>query len=843
MDRVKIKVFLGYLTLVVLASLIIWVIYSEILQTSVQKAGGNPANNKFLYLNNILTNLYQAEGLERSYALTSQKIHYRDYLKLMDNISLQIDTLAFILNNPAQQVYTDSIKKLLQVKRQNVQELASIKKKNTDSNSMKGRFQQAIKKLSGVSDSIPKPVKVYKNIVTNRDSVYLKQKKKKFFERLINVFAAQNKSDLNLHVKTTESVQIDSLVAPVNQVDSMTNYITSIVTDIRNESLAAETRLNKKEQEILANDLTLTVQLRQMLANIENEELKTSFERVKTQQARLQNTTWQILYVGSFALIIIIFFLVNILKDITKSQHYRQSLEKAKAFSESLLKSKEQFMLSLTHDLKSPLSSIIGFVHIMEKDEEVSPRHQKYLQNINTASEHIRKLINDLLDLARLESGKLTIEQLPFNLKSLIDDIVEGFRPQAKAKNVDLQLEFNVSPAATFMSDPVRITQILGNLISNAIKFTEQGSVTVKVNVSVFSAKTDQVIMDVIDTGIGISEENIQIIFEEFVRVNTSQKQYEGTGLGLTITQRIIQLLHGTIDLESKPGKGSHFTIVLPLEKTEHLKESPGEAINGKEQMVYTHLAGKRVWVVDDDQTLLEMTSTILKSAGMEVYSFNDPRKALLSFTKDCTDLLIMDIQMPVMTGVELLHEIQKKNGGPITAIAISGMNAGQSGYPGFSAFIHKPFYPQTLMDVISGKQQEITMMSPEHSGASSVNAHQNGYSLKQLEAFAAGDTESFRQILVSLIHSGNENRTLFRKYIQDKNKQAISALSHKMLTLFRQMEATDIVELLSRLEQKQPNGLDDQQFYICGNLALEKIEALLRTIESEENKWLMINN
>lgn len=150
MEPVKIKVFLGYFTLFILASLIIWVIYSEILQSSGEKSDANLANNKFLYLNNILTNLYQTEGLERSYALTGQSIHYRDYLNLMDHISLQIDTLALISNNPTQQLHTDSIKKLLQIKQQNVKELASIKKKNTS----KSRYQQVIKKLSWVNDSI-----------------------------------------------------------------------------------------------------------------------------------------------------------------------------------------------------------------------------------------------------------------------------------------------------------------------------------------------------------------------------------------------------------------------------------------------------------------------------------------------------------------------------------------------------------------------------------------------------------------------------------------------------------------------------------------------------------------
>ena len=606
----------------------------------------------------------------------------------------------------------------------------------------------------------------------------------------------------------------------------------AIVTEIRDEGLAVETRLKRKEQEILANDFTITFQLRQMLSNIEKDELNNSFLKVEAQQSRIEKTTWLIILVGSFALITIIIFLVNILKDITKSQHYRQSLEKAKAFAESLLKSKEQFMLSLTHDLKSPLSSIIGFTELMVEDDSVSPRHQKYLQNIGIASEHILKLINDLLDLARLETGKLTIESHSFNLKHLIDDIVDGFRPQAQTKNIDLQLQSNISPKAVYMSDPVRITRILGNLISNALKFTEEGTVTVQVSSGRFSETVDRIRIDVTDTGIGISEENIQLIFEEFARVTTTNKQYEGTGLGLTITQKIVKLLHGTIDLKSKHGDGSQFTIVLPLEKSTQLPES-ASIINSKGQTEKAGIAGKKVWIIDDDETLLEMTSIVLKSAGMEVHSFSDPQKALHSFTKGCADLMIMDIQMPVINGVELLEQIKEKNGGPITAIAISGLNAGQNGFAGFSAFIQKPFHPKTLIDVISGKQKEIAAI--DHSGIPAKVRH-NGYNLEQFAAFSAGDPESLRQILVSLIHSGKENTALFRQHLQAENVDALSALSHKMLTLFRQMEATDIVELLSRLEQKEFAQQDNKQYYLCGRLALEKIEALIQTIQIEEN-------
>ncbi|MBC8003887.1 MAG: response regulator, partial [Verrucomicrobia bacterium] len=262
------------------------------------------------------------------------------------------------------------------------------------------------------------------------------------------------------------------------------------------------------------------------------------------------------------------------------------------------------------------------------------------------------------------------------------------------------------------------------------------------------------------------------------------------------------------------------------------LAESPSKALNGKPQTALGHVAIQVVWIIDDDPTLLEMIASVLRSTGMQVHTFNDPRKALESFKKGCTDLLIMDIQMPGINGVELLKKIQDKNGGPIPAIAVSGMHAGQNASPGFSAFIQKPFLPRTLIDVVSGQQIGVSTVSGRELLA---NENNNGYNLDQLAAFAAGDPESFREILTSLINTGKENTTLFRQYIEREDKDAISALAHKMLTLFRQMEATDIVELLSRLEQ-EPKGHDNPQYYLWGKLALDKIEALLGVIEKEEH-------
>lgn len=831
MASVKIKVSLGYFTLVILAALIIWVTYSEILHYSTEKVDFNPVNNKFIYINNILTNLYQAEGLERSYVQTRQPAQYQDYLKLMDTISMQIDTLALMVNSPIQQMHTDSIKKLLLVKQQNLKELSAIKRTNTST----AHYQQALNKLIVSKDSVSHYMTVYRNVSTNRDSVYVKQKKRKFFERLANVFAAQNKTDSNLRVQTIQSIRVDSLIDPVNPVDTIAGFITSVMNEIKKDSIALDSRLKLKEREVLANDRTITMQLRQMLSNIENEELNNSFQKVREQQNRVEKKTWLIILVGGFALVTIIFFLVNILKDITKSQHYRKSLEEAKAYTELLLKSKEQFMLSLTHDLKSPLSSIIGFTGIMQEDSSVLPRHQKYLQNISKSSTHILNLINSLLDLARIESGKLTIDRIPFNFKTLMDDIVEGFRPQAIAKNIDLQFKFEIPSTAVYLSDPMRITQILGNLISNALKFTEKGQVSIVVSSNGSSEKIDQVQIDVVDTGIGISEENTRRIFEEFARVATT-RQYEGTGLGLTITQKLVLLLKGTIKLESKEGKGSHFTIVLPLEKGEQSAVKSAQIIGSQKQGVKEDISGKKVWLIDDDETLLEMTSAVLSSAGMEVHPFSDPKKAIDSFEKGCANLLITDIQMPNINGVEVLKQILIKNGGQITAIAVSGKIMEENELAGFSAFVQKPFLPQTLINAISGHIKSETVIDQTDSQQYSWH---NGYNLNQIAAFAEGDQESLMQILVSFIKTGKQNAILFRQYLQDRNDRSLSELSHKMLSLFRQLEANDLVVLLSQLEHYDFAAVNNKEFYICGNRAIEKIDALLTTIQKEENIFI----
>jgi signal transduction histidine kinase/DNA-binding NarL/FixJ family response regulator len=838
MGNVKTKVFLGYITLIMLASLIVWIIYSEILTSLAPGTDLTPANKKIMYINTILTNLYQSEGLGRNYAQTGQIIHYREYKKLMDTISSQIGTLSQMTHDPVQQMHTDSIKTLLKKKQQNLRELSVIKKANSPAS----RYQQAIEILSAGMDSLVKSsndstkqqLKINKTVTTNYDSVFVKQKKKKFFERLANVFSTKRVKDSALYVSVNQTVQLDSLIHAASPADSIADYFTGIVQEIKEENLAIEKELRQKERKVLENDLIITMQLRRILSNIEKAELVSSFQQIKAQQESIRQTTWLIVVLGALSLFSIVFFLINILKDLTKSQHYRQSLERANAYSEMLLRSKEQFMLSITHDLKSPLSSIIGFTGLIEGNAGV-PMQKQYLQRIRQASEHILRLINDLLDLARLDSGKLTIESFPFNFESLVKDTIENFRPQAIEKNIDLACEYNAG-SPYYKSDPVRITQILRNLISNAIKFTEEGSVNVRVSSVRFSDKSDQVTIEIIDTGIGIPQEKIQSIFQEFGRVRSSLKQYEGTGLGLTITKKITQLMHGSIRVKSTAGEGSRFTVTLPLERegTTVVAENFREKQTGFRQDLQTELKGKRVWLVDDDLTLLEMTTRVLESAGLKVFPFNHPLEALRKFEKNYADFLITDIQMPEMNGFELMTQIKKKNRGPLRAIAMSGQQIDEESLNGFNAFVQKPFLSEKLIAVLSGdKKINTEILIPEKPVLSSEN--KLPYSLHQIAAFASNEPETLRQILVSFLKSSRQNIVLLKKYLYEENEDAISALSHKMLPLFRQLEAHAIVELLVVLEQKNRTGVSQPQWYNHASSVLDKIEKLMTAIQHEE--------
>ncbi len=827
---VKIKVFLGFFLLIVISVFTVWVIYSEMSQLTLNKARQSPKNDNAIYITTILNNLYETEALERTYSQLGDNHYYSDYKELMDTIYMQIDTLSYLLNSKVQRSHLDSIRALLDKKRKNIQDLVRIKANGTSED----LYNRALSRLTYNHDSIDYFLKVYKTEIENRDSIYIKQEKANFLVRLINAFSPQENQDSALQVIVSHSISIDSILNTYNKTDSIEQFLTAMMNDIRVESINIEKQLVHKEQEILTNNQTITFQVRQMLLVFENDEFLHSYNELKMLRDRVGQTTKIMIALGLTAFIIIVFFLVSILKDISRSQRYRKELVQAKLYSDSLLKSKEQFMLSITHDLKSPLGSIVGYARLLSKAGKEKQKDY-YLSNINKSSEHILRLINDLVDFTQLEIKKLKIEHVRFNLKTLVDEIFSAFYPIALSKNLKLNLHFGIPNENDYRGDPVRLKQVLGNLISNALKFTDNGKVELQVSVFESFKNTDCIRLDVSDTGIGISNEDQKTIFDEFSRGDhKNQTHYEGAGLGLTISQRITALLKGSITLKSTPGRGSVFTVKLPLEK----------CVVAKEQipLVPSQLKNRHVLLIDDDEVILNMTTDTLKSVGMIVSKCSLPSQALQLLETTSFDLIMTDICMSTMNGFCFLKLIRKKFDINIPVIAMTGRGellTGDCSKAGFAACLYKPFFLDQLLKQISqvlvGVEKK-SLNDNVHLEIGNIPKKKRNYNLKRVKQFVLNDSGSLRKVLISFIQTNKENMVLFRQYLDKQDYDSLSGLAHKMLPMFRQLEVSCVIEPLSKIERREKEQLNHEQLNRLGNSTLRKIEQTIIEICEEQN-------
>lgn len=833
MKSVKVYILLSYITLIVIAAITVWVIYNETVDLYKNQVDINPVSDKIFIANSILTNLYEAEGLERSFLQTGNPRHHHEFNMLIDSISSQINLLRSIENNPSQQIHTDSIQNLLHRKKKNLEELKNIK----NSISSENLYEKAMLRLNEKRDSLNRLFSGSVN-QSSSDSIIANQRRERFFERLVHVFTPPDERDSAVQNNIGES-QVESIFKSFSPTDSVEQFLTAIIEDVRRENLEFEKQLMIKEQENLQNNQTITLQIRHILSLLENEELMFSLRKVAIQQEHISKMTNIVVVLGGAALLVVLGFLLLILKDITRSQHYRQHLEKEKVYSESLLRSKEQLMLSITHDLKSPINSIAGFTQLAAR--ESSPdRQAHYLKNINQSVNYISRLINDLLDFARLQSGKLTIENHNLNLRKLTEEVISGFYPMAAGKNLKLDIQIKDIDNKSYNTDPARIIQILSNLVSNAIKFTDAGQVSLICSVAKSKGKKEWVQFEVIDTGIGIKEDNIKLIFEEFSRVKSeTSRQYEGTGLGLAITKKIVELLQGTISFKSQYGKGSHVTVILPLTRVKAVtvEESVVTPLHSERKITFNR---QRVLLADDDQFLLELTTHFMREANLDVMPFSNPVNAKNVITHNQEfDLLVTDVQMPGLNGFELLSHYTQNSLRPVKAIAITGNITEENIFKkaGFSAILYKPFKPEQLIELIDKilKSEQAEFHGPATD--TGVKVHQQKmapkakFNIDGIKAYTGDDEETFREVLISFAQTTAQNIRLFREYLQDRHYEEASQLAHKMLPMFKQLQSDEIVAILLQFEQKHFPPDPAEEWVNEGTKVVGNIENLMGEI------------
>lgn len=795
------KIAFGYILLICLLFGAIGYIHQQMTLLTTPTGLEETISNRRKTTHQIVTQLYEAEIIGQTLRI-GRLNEYPKYKRAMKEASALIDSLQQLLTDTLQQMRLDTVRSLLRNKEQNmVLVLEAMKQSSTDE-----LYRQQLDSLIMQQDSILSSTHVRRRVVTHRNSYTIHHKPKKFFRRLADVFSP-GKPDSTQVDNIIQEEYTDTIDEAYNPVDTIATMLTSIqhkVFQTRQESMRT---LDARINQLRIAGGRVSQRVNQLLDNIEDDEQKAMEVRIAHEQDIRQQAAWTMATIAILAVLLVLIFFTIIWRDITRSNHYRKELEKAKLYAENLLVAREKLMLTITHDIKAPAGSIIGYIDLLIRLVQ-DRRQQFYLHNMKSSANHLLDLITSLLDYHRLEAGKMDIHPVTFNPHELFESIYTSFLPGAEKKQLTLNFEENIPRTLNLEGDPFRIRQIAENLISNALKFTSQGSITIQVDY-----EQNRFTFRVEDTGCGMSIQEQQRVFQAFTRLQSAQGQ-EGFGLGLSITKKLVELLNGEITIESAPGKGSMFQVVLFLPKVTKAPITQVETLSDDKKQW-------RILLIDDDRIQLNLTEVMIYDL------FNHAQHNIPPVIKCCTqpeelfkliasetfDIVFTDIQMPAMNGFELLQKLrsldvpQAKNIPVIAITARSDMDETDFCTQGFAGCLHKPFNQTELLKIFKTHMQEDwkenTVQTETDSKPSDTECT---YNFSPLTAFSGDDPAAAHEILETFIGESTKNYERMKQALSNKDMADLCNVAHKMLPTFTMIEARKAIPALQWLEFHRGN-------------------------------------
>lgn len=754
----------------------------------------------------IISQLYDAESIGQTLR-TGKLNEYYHYLKAMKEVNASIDTLETILTDTLQQARLDTVRTLLQNKQWNMYAVLEAMR-NTPTDQI---YQEQLDSLIAQQDSLLSTPHIRRKVITHHNSYTIHHKKKGFFKRLADVFAP-GKEDSTQVSNVIQEEYTDTLDEVYNPIDTISSMITGIQHKVFQTRQKETEMLNTRISSLRVIGSGLSQRVNQLLENIEHDEQEAARTKLMQEEEIRKEAAETMAKIAIAAFVLVLVFSIVIARDITRNNHYRRELEKAKSYAENLLVAREKLMLTITHDIKAPAGSIIGYIDLLIR--LVNDRRQQfYLSNMKSSAQHLLALVTSLLDYHRLEAGKMDLHPVAFNPHELLTDIYNSFLPLAEKKQLQLDFKEELPETLTLEGDPFRIRQIVENLLSNALKFTATGGITLQAEYH-----GNQFVFSVSDTGCGMTASEQERIFKEFTRLSSAQGQ-EGFGLGLSITRKLVELLLGRIDIESAPGKGSTFKVSMPLPSI-----SPKPIPDTKEPVITLPKIHLRIAIIDDDRIQMHLTEAMLHNAEEEVKGLKvetvcceQPEELIEQLKSRTFDLVFTDIQMPAMNGFELLHHLRNQDFAqaqsiPVIAITARGdMNENDFLQKGFAGMLQKPFNQSELKKVVKNALTHLTVSdnipdtSPVQKEAHETSPHTDQpYNFSPLTAFSEDDPEAAKEILRTFAQETQKNMEKLQTAISNKDMEALCATAHKMLPTFLMIEAQKAIPLLKWLEQQR---------------------------------------
>lgn len=513
---------------------------------------------------------------------------------------------------------------------------------------------------------------------------------------------------------------------------------------------------------------------------------------------------------------------------VNERKEFEKQLEESRQKAEESLETRKLFLANISHEIRTPISAISGMSGILA-DTEISETQKQYVNAIQSSSKSLMVIVNDILDMSKLESGKFSAEFIPFELRSILDPLYTTYLLKTDEKGIAFNIEYPNDMPQWLFGDPTRLGQILNNLISNAIKFTDTGKVTLKITFEK-KGKHNEFSFSVTDTGIGIDQEKLKTIFEFFSQEdNTITRRFGGTGLGLAISKSIAELLGGEITVESEKNVGSTFKFCLNMPEAK--VQSKNEAIDQSD------LTGKNILIVEDNELNRFLAVTILKKWNANIHIAVNGEEAVKAVSNLEIDIVLMDIQMPVMDGVAAAVAIRSelKSNVPIIALTANALESEKEKcwQAGMNEYITKPYNPEFL-------REKIILLTEHNSKTEDQNSEH--ISLENLNILLNGSKEQMIRMTKVFLEQIEKHFNELKLALNENDLDQITAVTHKLKSSFQLFGLSKTGVLLERIEQRAKT-LESHDLNSELQLILNMQPRLTYLVQKELNQLILSNS
>lgn len=786
----KLKIFCGYFVLVILSVLLIFLFYNEQAKKRIFRKSEQELANMHRLVEKVYISLLDLASQAEVVSVWDENDFTLYQEKRKKTCSVLID-LKQNVRTAEQQMRLDSLCLLLEKKEHLLITIADIYNKLAE-------IDETVKgKIPAIVTQVQQSSRQLENIPPANVTEEKPKKRKNFW----NIF--RKKERKSAYRKAREQKTAESNAQPVSE-HATTLILGSLRREVTEKQKIQRDRLLIQMDSLYENNLLLNRKLYELIADFEKEtnmRLSVRYKTVVAEQEEAYSTIAKLAFFVFF-LAVILYMIVH--KDINRRNRYKNELEASDRKNRELLHSRKNMMLSIAHDLRSPLATIQGYAELLPGEEDKS-RQEEYAKNIVRSSRYMLGLINTLIDFYLLDTGRREANDTLFHLEAFFKETENNYKSSANRKQLLLTTNFSRLNVVV-NADRSQLQQIVNNLLSNAVKFTRQGEIHLQAEY-----QDGELQFSVQDTGVGISQEEEERIFNAFERLDNA-RNVPGFGLGLAIVAKLVAGMKGNITVKSEPGKGSTFTVFLPLAQA-----NESELIARERTATNYYLENVNVLVIDDDRIQLDLTKEMLSRNGVRCNCCESSRELITCLRTQKYDLLLSDIQMPETDGYDILELLRSSNieaAKIIPIVAVTACEEEEKKYLacGFAGCLHKPFSMDELMEAVANCIKDYPRPLPP----------------ADFTALLEGEKDR-KEMLTMFVHDTKKALADLRKAIRKKDYKEISHIIHKGVPLWETIHVRIPVSELKRLASLPPKTWNDEQLVLVQKLA-DAVEQAVKT-------------